>query len=342
MFLNIFSSLFQLCRRSLPAVALHLAMFPAQLATAQSAPANATSQPVRVLTFNIRLSTANDGENAWSKRKAFLVDVINKFPDGNGPYDFVGTQETVLHANPALNQRDYLAEKLTGYANLGISREKNPKRGEAMVLFWKSARWRLDPAQNGTFWLSATPDVPGSMVEGAACPRTVTFGLFHEIKSNGTDTGRSVYVYNTHFDHLSEAARQRGAKVLLERIAARADKAAPVIVMGDLNSGEKSAAVRYLQGDERTLDGVLEKPPLALTDTFRAANPTATKVGSFNGFERRSKSKIDYIFATVPLKALSAKIILSTRNGRFPSDHFPVEAVLEFQDTPAQAAPGVN
>jgi endonuclease/exonuclease/phosphatase family metal-dependent hydrolase len=326
-----FRSLPQFCRRSLPVIALLLMLLPAQAAPANT-PNDAT--PVRVLTFNIRLSLANDGENAWAKRKAFLADVITTFPDGNGPYDFVGTQETVLHPDPALNQRDYLADNLPGYAHTGISREKNKNRGEGMILFWKTARWRLDAADNGTFWLSATPDVPGSKAKDAACPRSVTYGLFHEIKTDGTDTGRRVYVYNTHFDHVGESARQHGAKILLERIASRKNKAAPVVVMGDLNSPETSATVRYLQGEKSEFDGTLQTPVLALTDTFRAANPDAKEVGTFNSFKKRGKTKIDYIFITAPLKTLSSKIILTTRNGRFPSDHFPVEAILEFQPPP--------
>jgi endonuclease/exonuclease/phosphatase family metal-dependent hydrolase len=294
--------------------------------------AAASNEPVRVLTFNVRLSLAQDGENAWPKRKAFLVDVITKFPDGNGPYDFIGTQETVIHPKPELNQRDYLAANLAGYGHIGRSRETTKTHGEAMVLFWKTARWRLDAKDSGTFWLSATPEVPGSKVPGAGKPRTVTFGLFHEISATGSDTGRRVYVYNTHFDHISEEARQRGAKVLLERIAGRKSKAAPVIVMGDLNSGEASAAVRYLQGEAKELEGVIEKPPLALTDTFRAANPKAKDIGSFNSFKKPGTAKIDYIFITKPLKTLSSKIIRTMRDGRYPSDHFPVEAVVRFAE----------
>ncbi|MDR2863526.1 MAG: endonuclease/exonuclease/phosphatase family protein [Puniceicoccales bacterium] len=290
----------------------------------------AQEKPIRVLTFNVRLSTANDGENAWSKRKSFLAEVITRFPDGNGPYDFVGTQETVLHPDAKFNQREYLASKLSGYAHIGRSRNKTPDKGEAMILFWKTDSWSLDVGDNGTFWLSDTPDVPGSKSHGAAYPRCVTFGLFHEINKEGGKTGRRVYVYNTHFDHISEAARQHAARVLLERIVARKDQAAPVILMGDFNSGEKSPAIRYLQGKESELDGVTQKPPMALKDTFRAVNANATEVGTFNSFKAPGRAKIDFIFVSAPLKPLSSQIIRTQRDGKYPSDHFPVEAILSF------------
>ena len=55
---------------------------------------------LRVMTFNIRYATAPDGDNAWDKRKDFLVDVIRKFDP-----DLLGTQE-VLAA-----QVDFLARE---------------------------------------------------------------------------------------------------------------------------------------------------------------------------------------------------------------------------------------
>lgn len=290
------------------------------------------SKPVRILSVNVRLSTANDGDNAWPYRREFLATVIARYPHGKGPYDFVGTQETVLHRDPELNQRDFLAARLRGYDYIGRSRGKDPESGEAMVLFWKKDRWRIDPREHGTFWLSETPDVPGSKAEGAAHPRTAVFGLFHEVDKAGKPTGKRIYVYDTHLDHISETARQRGAKALMQHIAARKDQSAPVVLMGDLNCTEKKPAVLYIQGEATELDGAVEKSPVALVDTFFVANPKAKHIGTFNGFKAQGKKKIDYIFASSSLKTLSAQIIYSRRDdGGFPTDHFPIEAVLTWE-----------
>ena len=279
--------------------------------------------PIRVLSINVRLSTANDGENSWANRKDFMTEII---ADGN--YDFIGTQETVMHANPDLNQVSYIASKLPGHGVLGRSREVNPEAGEAMTIFYKKERWKIDETDQETFWLSDTPEVAGSKTDPkAGCPRSVTAALFHELK-NGQLTGRCIYVYNTHFDHMSEEARQRGAKQLMDRVSVRKNKDIFVILMGDMNCGEKSPAIRYMLGDPMSLDDKEWKSPYKLVDTFRMVNPDATEVGTFNGFRTPGRDKIDYIFVSPDLKATSSDIIRTQREGRYPTDHFPVSAVI--------------
>ncbi|MCL2711015.1 MAG: endonuclease/exonuclease/phosphatase family protein [Planctomycetaceae bacterium] len=281
--------------------------------------------PIRVLSINVRLSTVNDGENNWANRKDFMTEII-----AEGNYDFIGTQETIMHPNPELNQVAFIASKLPGHGVLGRSREVNPEVGEAMTIFYKKERWQIDDTDQETFWLSDTPDVPGSKTDPqAGCPRTVTVALFHELK-DGKPTERSIYVYNTHYDHMSEGARQRGAKQLMDRIADRKNKDVPVIVIGDLNNGERSPAIRYMKGEPMTLDGTEWTPPFKLVDTFREVHPDATDVGTFNGFRAPGRDKIDYIFVSPGLKTLSAEIIRTQRDGKYPTDHFPVDAVIEW------------
>ena len=280
-------------------------------------------EPIRVLSINVRLSTANDGENSWANRKEFMTGII-----AEGNYDFIGTQETVMHPNPDLNQVTYIASKLPGHAVIGRSREVNPAVGEAMTIYYKKDRWKIDETDQGTFWLSDTPDVAGSKTDPkAGCPRTVTAALFHELKE-GQPTERKLYVYNTHYDHLSEEARQRGAKQLMDRLAARKNKEVPVVVMGDMNCGERSPGIRYMKGEVMTLDDKEWQPPYKLVDTFRVVHPDATEVGTFNGFRAPNREKIDYVFISPGLKTLSAEIIRTQREGRYPTDHFPIDAVI--------------
>ena len=289
-------------------------------------PSLLADDPIRVLSINVRLSTANDGENSWANRKAFMTDVIIE-----GNYDFIGTQETVVHPNPELNQVTYIASRLPGHGSYGRSREASLERGEAMMIYYKKDRWKMDDTDHETFWLSDTPDVPGSKTEpDAGNTRTVTAALFHEHKG-GQPTGRKIYIYNTHFDHRSETARQKGARLLMERIAARKNKDVPVVVTGDINSGERSVAVRYMKGESMTLDGQTLNPPYKLVDTFRAVHPDATDVGTFNGFRTPGREKIDYVFVSPDVKTISAEIIRTQRDGRYPTDHFPIDAVIVWQ-----------
>jgi endonuclease/exonuclease/phosphatase family metal-dependent hydrolase len=286
-------------------------------------------EPINILTFNIRLSLTNDGENSWQNRKEFLVDVMQSKSSGGVIYDFIGCQEAVIDPRSKFNQVDYIVSRLLGYDSIWRSREATLNRGESMLLLWRRDRWRIDEVDKGTFWLSDTPEVAGSKTDPmAGCTRCVTFGLFHELK-DGKETGRKIYVANTHYDHLSENARQKAAKQIIEWIANRKDQKTPLVFMGDLNCGEKSPTIKYMKGETMKLDNIELKPQIALIDTFRAANPDAVDVGTFNGFRKNTgKEKIDYIFVTENLKTISSKIIRTKQNERWASDHCPVEAII--------------
>ena len=76
------------------------------------------------------------------------------------------------------------------------------------------------------------------------------------------------------------------------------------------------------------------KPDIQLKDTFRVLNPDARNVGTGGGFEgRTSGPKIDYILVPAGCKTHRASIVRVNRSGRYPSDHFPVFAEIEFPDS---------
>ena len=289
------------------------------------------SEPVAVLSINVRCSTAGDGENAWSKRKDFMMDVVRQ-----GNYDFIGGQEVVVHPNDDVNQYKFMGEKLSEYGSIFLSREKDPMKGEGTPVFYRKDRWELDAEEHGTFWLSDTPNEPGAVTwKGqSTCPRVVSWGLFHELVKDSKRTSQAIYVFNTHFDHVGEMPRQKAANMILQRISERKQQQVPAVLMGDLNCGEKSPSIRFLLGETVVLDGVECKPPFGLIDTFRTVHSDATDVGTFHGFsERVSANKIDYILVSDGLKATDAEII-RTKNaeGRYPSDHFPIRAVVKFEN----------
>jgi len=153
------------------------------------------------MTFNIRYGTANDGENHWEKRKDFLIDSIKAFDP-----DLLGTQETLGF------QRDYLAEKLKQYDVLGVGRDDGREAGEMAALYFK--RSRFEKLDGGHFWLSETPDQPGSKGWGAIFPRMVTW-----VKLQPKDGGQTFVWFNTHLDAFSSRARENGAKLLRQRMA---------------------------------------------------------------------------------------------------------------------------
>jgi endonuclease/exonuclease/phosphatase family metal-dependent hydrolase len=262
---------------------------------------------VRVMSFNIRYGTANDGDNNWEKRKRFLVDTIKAFDP-----DLLGTQETLGF------QRDYLAASLPGYGTLGVGRDDGKEKGEMMALYFK--RSRFEKLDGGHFWLSETPEQPGSKSWDSALPRMVTWV---KLRDRLQPSAKPVLFFNTHFDHRGAKARAESALLLRRRVTEQAESCS-LIVTGDFNTDEGSEPYRQLFDPDNG-----ERSPLG--DTYRIAYPgRATNEGTFSGFKADATSgpRIDWIGVSRDWQVMKAAIDHTAREGRTPSDHFPVTAVL--------------
>jgi endonuclease/exonuclease/phosphatase family metal-dependent hydrolase len=99
----------------------------------------------------------------------------------------------------------------------------------------------------------------------------------------------------------------------------------PAVVLGDFNSGEANPAYRRLTSP-RAGAGPL------LRDTYRLLHPGDSIVGTFNGFRADSTGeKIDHVLVTRGWRVVDAGILRTSRNGRYPSDHFPVTATIRLE-----------
>jgi len=267
---------------------------------------------LRVMTFNIRYGAANDGENNWMNRREMVYDVIRK-----NDSDVVGLQEALRF------QIDEIRKALPMYGEIGVAREDGKTDGEYSAILYRTDRFKAD--ESGTFWLSDTPEVPGSNQWGGACVRICSWARFVEIK-----TGRAFYMFNLHMDHVSQPARQNSAVLISKRIASR-KHLDPFIVTGDFNAGEKNPVITYLKGETALglPDETPSKSPVPLLDSFRVLHPDAEIVGTSHGFRGgRKGNKIDYIFLPPVVQVLEAKILYDHVDGRYPSDHYPVIARL--------------
>jgi endonuclease/exonuclease/phosphatase family metal-dependent hydrolase len=263
--------------------------------------------PVRVMSFNLRFASAPDGDNHWDKRKQFLADTISTFDP-----DLLGTQETQAV------QRDFLAEQLKGYTPFAAGRDDGKEKGEMAAVFFRTERF--EKTAGGHFWLSETPDTPGSKGWDAALPRIATWVKL----TDRTDAkGKPVLFLNAHLDHMGEKARLGAAKLIRAKLAELGD-GCRLIVTGDFNAGEGSDPYSAFFGE---VDGKAS----AVTDTFRAMHPTRGKnEGTFHAFkpDTTDKDRIDWIGGSRDWDVRLAGIDRTTKDGRAPSDHFPVTAVL--------------
>ncbi len=163
------------------------------LLLATAAPALPADSLVRVVSYNIRYNNPGDGEHAWPLRADRVANLLRFYNP-----DLFGLQEALQ------GQIDDLVARLPQYAWFGVGRDDGRSAGEGTPIFYRRDRFTL--LDQGTFWLSETPEVPGSKSWDAAITRIATWGRFVD-RTTGT---RFLYL-NTHFDHIGQTARERSA-----------------------------------------------------------------------------------------------------------------------------------
>ena len=260
------------------------------------------TQDLSAMTYNLRYDNPRDSANNWHNRKAMLAQqVLFHSPD------FIGTQEGLYH------QVAYLDSQLMHHTYIGIGR-RGGEEGEYSALFFDTRKWSI--VDEGTFWLSETPDEMSTGWD-AALPRICTWGRF---KSN--TISQEIYVFNTHFDHRGQKAREHSAKLIISKIGEIADNELPVIFMGDLNSLPESIPIATINN--------------ALHDTHDCINCIRFgEEGTGNGFKIREngyQNRIDYIFSSDHLQTRKYAVFSDLIDGRFISDHFPVFADFHLKD----------
>lgn len=261
---------------------------------------------LRVMTLNIRYDNRADSFNAWPYRASILTRFIR-----NEAPDVIGLQEVLS------NQYDYLDSVLIEYNSVGAGRDDGARSGEMNPVFFRKERFDL--IRNKTFWLSETPDIPGSKAWESSLPRIVTWIELSEKTSH-----EHFYIFNTHFAHDSDSARIMSSWLLLQK----ADSIAsgfPFMITGDFNMliSDKGYSI---------LTGPFESVPL-LQDSYaisdkRPVGPAYT----FNGFsEKTSSGRIDYIFVKSGMKVNEHKTFIRKEHGIYISDHWPVMAKVSLK-----------
>jgi len=230
-----------------------------------------------------------------------VYDVFHKYKP-----DLAGLQE-VLNDQLA-DLRDTLKE----YSWYGVGRDDGKKAGEFAALCYRTSRFiKVDGAY---FWLSKTPDLPGSKSWHTACTRIVTWLMLRDRQS-----GQLFFIFNTHFDHASEEARVESAKLLRKQIDG-ITSGRPVIVCGDFNSTSSDTAYKILTN--KSAPGFLVDTRGSLPDTIK--EPSYSFIGF--PFHPVEGNLIDFIFTRNmhDWKVKTYHIITDNLNGLYPSDHLPV------------------
>ena len=261
---------------------------------------------LRVMTFNIRNGMARDGEHNWPARRDLVAERIR-----TANPDVLALQEAFAF------QLDDLAEVLEGYTKVGQHREGGQDGEFSGLYVWDGLRVVAGQhgvlEDQGEFWFSKSPQVPGSKSWDSSLPRMTAWVDLGFDASNG-----GVRIYSTHYDHRGSEARRRAS----EMIVAHAEGLERVIVMGDLNAKAKDPPLRaYWDAD--------------FSSAVETILPDETR-GTFNGFRDETGGgrgrRIDFVLLRGALQAEGAAILGGRVQGLFPSDHDAVTASVVLLD----------
>jgi endonuclease/exonuclease/phosphatase family metal-dependent hydrolase len=252
---------------------------------------------LNVLTLNLRRESEEDGKNNWPDRVGLVARLIGEV----GPHLF-GTQEG---RRPQIYE---LLDALSGYGIADHHRDWDPERFYPCIFYRRDA---LEILASGDRWLSETPEIHASKSWGSAFPRLATWA-----RCRFRDSQTRFFFGCTHMDHLSGEARCGQARVLGDLLEEENPDLLPVILVGDFNDVPGSAPYQTLTS--------------LLKDVWLDPPHHDTGEGTWHGFSGKAqKGRLDWILASPDVETRDARILRTSYQGRYPSDHFPVNAVLE-------------
>ena len=259
---------------------------------------NFISDPIKIISYNIRNNNPNDGKDIWENRRETITDFIEK----EAP-DFLGLQEVNYP------QIQYLNSNLINYNFIGVGRDDGKTRGEFSPIYFNESKYNL--LLSNTFWLSKTPnDI--SVGWDAAMERICTYGLFEQ-----KNDGSKVWVFNTHFDHIGNVAREKSVDLILSKIKDLTKDKDQIIITGDFNLSDDSVPIKKLQN--------------FYNDVNIKMDNNSKFYGTFNNFkiDNNYNNRIDYVFHKNFELIKSSHLHIKTDQGRWASDHHPVIAILK-------------
>lgn len=256
------------------------------------------SDGFNIMSCNVRCISPTDlGKKSWFYRASLIMQTIT-------------TEEPVIIGFQEVTKwhYSYLCDSLPLYDSV-ITYRDEAFNSEGCPIFYRTDLYTL--IDQGSFWLSETPDVM-SKSWGAAFNRVCGYVILED-KASGTQ----FVVFNTHLDHVSDEARINGIQVILDKIAEFGSL--PAVLMGDLNATESS--LTYKSATENFLDTKYETENTMSGCTYQ------------NWGKSLDRDCIDYILVSkTGFNVNEYKIVNKTFNGTYSSDHFPLSVNLSFSE----------
>lgn len=276
--------------------------------------------PLRVLSFNIRYGTADDGVNSWLQRREHVTEMLRQ-----RDLDLIGLQECLDF------QLRQISAALPGYESYSLGREADGG-GEMCAILWRSERFEL--IDSGSFGLHPEGKL-GEKAWDAALPRICSWVHLYDKLSN-----KGFWLYNAHFDHVGEQARLESAKLLLQRIGESFmvnGAEMPVLVTGDFNCTPQSEPASLLLSQLQDCHAL---GSFSYNERNERVPMDEKANGTFHDWTGLSNGKrIDYVLSSRDFTVLSSEVIRDSwpigkgkrASTGYLSDHFPLLAEVYWE-----------
>lgn len=253
-----------------------------------------SAEATRVMSFNVRC--ASDPEGSIKNRSKIVNAIIEQYAP-----DSLGVQEAnywwLVRLDKALGDK---------YARVGAPRDQYGPFSEYSAVYYLKDKFNL--LDEGTIWLSETPEKKYTKSFDSACYRIATWAVLEN-----KETGEKYTHINTHLDHVLEETRVGQIKVLIEKFK-ELEENGKVVCTGDFNTYEDGGV--YAEMSEAADD-------VRFTATNADEGITFHKYGNI---EEDGRGPIDYVFTSKGVKVETYKIIRNTAKDMYPSDHYPIIA----------------
>ncbi len=265
-------------------------------------------RPLTVMTYNVMCSFCDQGYDRWEQRLPYLGDTFTRYDA-----DLYGLQELT----PLAGEVEQIQALLPDHDPVFYGPEGEVRYPDALIMFRRS---RFELLEEGSYWLSPTPDVAKST--GFAKPQLARLVVWAKLRDRAG--GRELYFATTHFDN-NQPSQAMSAPLVKERTAPFEERM-PVVVVGDFNSKPSTEAFQTLTGDA---GGFRFVDSQSIAEQWSVGGNQQPKP------DYELADRIDHIFVAgqgVAWKATSWVVDLSTYgpNQLPPSDHYSMTATLEY------------
>ncbi|MFV0505387.1 MAG: hypothetical protein ACK5L5_01550 [Bacteroidales bacterium] len=273
---------------------------------------------LNVASFNILWDKYPKGYKQWELRKVEGINIMER----HNP-DLIGGQEFFL--NQAEDMASALGFAYVAYgSNDGKSEAESPADKQTLnPIFYNPER--LEVLDRGVFWYSDKTDTPNrGYSTGSKIDNYNRFCVWAKFtKKDGSN--KTFYVFNTHWS-TDELVKKRTAVLMNKMMKEIAGEESIILAIGDFNSDE----VR----DDSYEIFLEQETGLEFTDVQKTCKkhegPNCSDSGLIVDSGKEFTVIVDHIFTHNVKKCIRYKVIADYKGKYYPSDHFPVMAVLKF------------